>query len=358
MEVNIGIEMRDEYKRLETAKGALKFVRDFMLVKPDENVVINYDTFIDERVVMSLAQAVYAIGGIPSVIYTPTGKGFYAQSNPPAPLAAAVCEADVWIELAYAPIMHGEAYNQAVDVNGARYICATGMDVEMLVNCIANIDIDKVIELGELFKAKIENAKEIVVTSKQGTNIRGQMGGRKVRHSGIKASQKGYPVMMPGQTSWCPVEETIEGTLVFDGAIFPPESIGIIRNPIALKFKEGRLVDISGDGAEAKILKGWIESFNDPNMYRIAHFSQGFNPGVTKITGRIVEDERVFGCMEFGIGSQGLTVGGAHWGAASHTDGVVLYPTIMLDDLLLEEDGVYVDEEAREICRLLQISGY
>ena len=159
MDFNIGIEMRDEYKRFELAKGALKFIRDFMLVKPNENVVINYDTYNDERVVKALAQAVYAIDGVPTVIYTPTGTGFYAQSNPPAPLASAVCSADVWIELAYAPIMHGKAYNQAVDVNGARYICATGLDVEMLVNCIAKIDLDKVIELGEYFKTKIENSK-------------------------------------------------------------------------------------------------------------------------------------------------------------------------------------------------------
>jgi leucyl aminopeptidase (aminopeptidase T) len=358
MEITIGIEMRDEYKRLEVAKGALKFVRDFMLVKPGENVVINYDTCIDERVVKALAEAVYAIDGVPSVIYTPTGTGFYAQSKPPAPLAAAVCSADVWIELAYAPIMHGEAYRQAVDVNGARYICATGLDVEMLVNCITKIDIDKVIELGEYFKARIERTEEIVVTTKQGTNLRGKMGGRKVRHSGIKAKEKGYPVMMPGQTSWCPIEETIEGTLVFDGAIFPPESIGALRNPVVLEFKEGRIVDVYGEGHEAKIFKDWLDSFNDPNMYRLAHFSQGFNPGVTRITGRIVEDERVFGCMEFGIGSQGVKVGGAHWNAASHTDGIVLYPTIMFDGELLEKDGVYVDAKAREICRQLGIEGY
>ncbi len=145
---------------------------------------------------------------------------------------------------------------------------------------------------------------------------------------------------------------------MFDGAIFPPESIGPLRNAVVLEFKEGRLVDVSGSGPEAKLFRDWIDSFNDPNMYRLAHFSQGFNSGVTKITGRIVEDERVFGCMEFGIGSQGVKVGGAHWNAASHTDGIVLYPTIMLDGELLEEDGVYVDKKAREICRELGIDGY
>lgn len=358
MDFKIGIEMRDEYKRLEVAKGALKFIRDVMLVKPGEEVVISYDTCADERVVKALTEATYAIDGIPTVIYTPTGTGFYANSKPPRPFANAIADCDVWIEMAYAPIMHGAAYRKAVDENGARYICATGLDVEMLVNCVANIDYDKVIELGEHFKSLLQNATEIHVTTENGTNLRGNMGGRNVRHSGIKASMKGYPIMLAGQTSWCPVEESIEGTLVFDGAIFPPEELGILKYPVFLEFKEGRLIDVHGDGPEAKIYKDWFDSFGDPNMYRLAHYSQGFNPGVTKPTGRIVEDERVFGCMEFGIGSQGARIGGVGWDAASHTDGIVLKPTIILDGKVIEENGVYVDETARRICRELGINGY
>ncbi len=358
MDITFGIEMRDEYKRLEVAKGALKFVRDFMLVKPGENVVINYDTCIDERVVRSIADAVYAIDAVPVVIYTPTSDSFYADNIPPAPLAAAVCAADVWIELAYAPIMHGEAYRQAVDVNGARYICATGLDAEMLVNLITKVNIDKVIELGEYFCKRLEAADQIIIKSEQGTNLTASMKGRKVRHSGVKAKEKGYPVMMPGQTSWCPIEETINGTLAFDGTIFPPENIGKLSQPIILHIKDGRVVDITGDGNEAKIVKNWFASFNDPDLYRLAHYSMGFNPGVTKITGRIVEDERVFACMEFGIGSQGVKIGGSHWNAASHTDGIVLYPTIILDGQVFEQDGVYLDEHARKLCNELNIPGY
>jgi leucyl aminopeptidase (aminopeptidase T) len=358
MEFNIGIEMRDEYKRLEVAKGAMKLIRDVMLVKPGENVVITYDTYNDERVVRALANAAYTVDAVPTVVYTPTGKGFYSQNIPPAPLAGAVANADVWIELAYAPIMHGAAYKQAVDVNGARYICATGLDVEMLVNTIANVDYDMVIELGEYFRARIEKASEILVTSKEGTNLKGVLGGRKVRHSGIKASMKGYPVMICGQTSWCPIEETIEGTLVFDGAVFPPTYLGILSKPITLEFKKGRLIDVYGEGPEAQKYKDWFASFNDPNMYRLAHFSQGFNPGVTKLTGRIVEDERVFGCMEFGIGSQGVTIGGSFWNAASHTDGIVLHPTLSLDGEIIEENGIYIDSNAREFCKKLGVAGF
>lgn len=357
MEIKIGIEMRDEYKRLEVAKGAMKFVRDFMLIQPGENVVVNYDTLIDERVVHAIADAIYALDATPVIIYHPTAEKFYGE--PPAPIAGAIARATCWIEMAYAPFMHSAAYREAVDKNGSRYICATGMDTEMLTNLIGKVNIDKVIELGEYFKAKLQSSRHIRVTGANGTDLKGDMGGRKVRHSGIKASQKGYPVMLPGQTSWCPIEESINGVLVFDGAIFPPEEIGgPLSSPVILHFKEGRVVGFEGTGQEAKMFKEWIESFKDPNMYRMAHFSQGFNPGVTKITGRIVEDERYFGGMEFGIGSQGVTVGGAHWAAASHTDGVLLKPSIELDGEMLEQDGVYQDPTARAICAELGVAGY
>ena len=45
-----------------------------------------------------------------------------------------------------------------------------------------------------------------------------------------------------------------------------------------------------------------------------------------KPTGRIVEDERVFGCIEMGLGSQGPQIKGKTWKSASHTDGSSTQP--------------------------------
>ena len=42
MEYNIGIEMRDEYKSMEVAKGAMQLVRDIMLTKPGRNLVVTW----------------------------------------------------------------------------------------------------------------------------------------------------------------------------------------------------------------------------------------------------------------------------------------------------------------------------
>lgn len=354
MELNLGIEPRDKYLNLELMRGALKLVRDVMLIKENEEVVISGDTSSDDRVIYAVAQAVYAIGAVPTVIKYATASN--ACMEPPAPIAAAVAKADVWIEFAYAYIMHSEAFRNSM-AYGTRYICLTGMDVEMIVKTVARVDYETMIELGEYIKDKLEKTDEIVVKSKNGTYLSAYNQGRKVRHAGQKATKKGYPVMLGGQISWCPMEKTINGVLIFDGALWPPLELGKLAAPVKLTLEEGRIINIEG-GTEADIFKNWLASFNDENMYRLAHYSLGFNPGVPATTGRIVEDERVFGCMEFGIGSQGAAIMGEFWTAASHTDGTVVKPTMILDGVIFEEDGVYKDHNARALCKTLGVAGY
>lgn len=351
----IGMEMRDEYMSFELAKGALTLAKDVMLVKPGENVVITGDSCTDRRVVEAAANAVFSIGGQPTVIYYPTAPN--SCMEPYAPIAAAVEKADVWIEFTYSYIMHSPAFRAAIAA-GCRYICLTGMDVMMMVRTISNIDYGLVIELGEMLQRHVQEADEVIVRNASGTDLKAYNRGRKVRLSGKRATEKGYPIMLAGQISWCPLEETIEGTLVFDGALWPPLELGRLSSPVAMTLKDGRVSDIRG-GHEADVFRRWMESLNDPeNMYRLAHYSLGFNPGVTAITGRIVEDERVFGCIEFGIGSQGKSIMGEEWAAAGHTDGIVLNPTIILDGKVYEEEGIYKHPDVVALCKKMGISGY
>ena len=47
MEYPVGVEMSNTYLSFEVTSAALKLVRDFMLVKEGENVVITADTSQD-----------------------------------------------------------------------------------------------------------------------------------------------------------------------------------------------------------------------------------------------------------------------------------------------------------------------
>lgn len=354
MEVTSRIEPRDGYLAYEAAIGARKLVEEIMRVRPGESVVITVDTAGDDRVAELTAQAAAAAGASPVVIRYETRPT--SAMEPPDPVAGAIARADVWIEYAVGYLMHSDAFRAAV-ASGARYANFTGMDVQMLVDTVGRVDHGGLTRLGEALVGLLEQADEVRITSPAGTDLTARNGGRQINLRGLPATGPGQTVMLGGQISWNPLEETQQGTLVFDGAIWPPGELGLLRSPVRCTVQDGRVTAIDG-AADAAVFRRWMSGHGDENMYRIAHWSLGFNPGVLASTGRIVEDERVFGCVELGIGTKGAWIGGEHWVAAAHTDGSVLNPTIVLDGETIEEDGRYVHPDLVEACRALGMSGY
>ena len=354
MEVHSRSEPRPEYLSFETALAARKLAEDVMLVKAGENVVLSADTGTDMRAVNAVAQAVFAARAHPVIVWYEDIGG--SGKEPPAPVAGAIRQADVWIEFAVSYIMHSDAFRAAINA-GARYINLTGMDVHMLVSTIGRVDLKAAIEFGATLQQLIQASDQVRIDTPGGTSLTAVNGGRPVLLRGKRAERPGETVMLAGQVSWNPVEESIEGTLVFDGAVWPPPELGLLRERIVCEVHEGRVTKISGS-AEADIFVGWLRGFGDENMYRIAHVSPGFNPGVQHPTGRIVEDERVFGGVEIGIGAKGAWLGGTLWSAPAHTDGSMLNPSIYLDGVPIETKGRYVHPDLVRLAAEMGVPGY
>ena len=80
-------------------------------------------------------------------------------------------------------------------------------------------------------------------------------------------------------------------------------------------------------------------------MLKMAHIAYGFNPGAI-LTGSVVEDERVWGCTEWGIGYVS-TIDAPPDGqeAVSHSDGICLNSSVWLDDRQIMADVRSVDAE-------------
>ena len=153
--------------------------------------------------------------------------------------------------------------------------------------------------------------------------------------------------MLIGQVDWAPIEETINSTIVLDGAVWPPNELGLIKTAIVLEVKQGRVEAIRG-GREAKMLEKWLAQFQDPAMYNLAHVAYGCNPGA-KLSGQIVEDERVWGSVEWGLGYQAQSFGGKAGPAKSHTDGICLETSIWMDDEQVSKDGHFTHKELAEL---------
>jgi leucyl aminopeptidase (aminopeptidase T) len=214
----------------------------------------------------------------------------------------------------------------------------------ILKRCIGRTEeYKKVLELGDAMTELLEAATEMKMTTPAGTNLTCNIKGRLIDHASKRIFGPGEQTYVGGQVSWYPDPETINGTLVFDGSIWPPEEIGLINTPIQLRIDRGEITKVEGD-REANVLKQWFESWENPNIYKLAHLSYGLNPGA-RLTGNILEDERVFGCLEIGIGAQPPALGifkiDPAEATSGHTDAIMLNPTVELDGQVIEKDGAF-----------------
>lgn len=332
------------YMSFELKSGAIKIVRDVMNVKNGESVLIYGDTNTDSRVMDATAEAAYAQGAVPVIVRYETRPR--PGIEPPKPLAAALSAADVVIEYAVSYILYTKAFWDAMNTGKVRYLILSGMDVDMLVRCISRVDYSRMVQLGERLLELTKNASEFRVSSPAGTDLSCTIDKEMVRHSGRILSKPGWATLGGQVGLGTPKWGTTNGMLVFDGCIWPPDEVNVLREPVKLTIKENRIIKIEG-GVQARMFERWLRGLGDPHMFDLVHISYGFNPGVRRISGRILEDERVFGSLEVGIGAyQGRP-------AKGHTDGVVLNPSIWLDGKQIEKEGEYVDPTLIELSSQL-----
>ncbi|HBJ81076.1 aminopeptidase [Pseudothermotoga sp.] len=332
--------------RFELIRPAKKLINDVFEIKEGEEVVLTYDTLSDLQVVQITAAAAVEMGAKPVLICVPAPDGVGKAADPQLPLrtlSAALEHCDVWIEFNERWLLYSTVYEQAMKNNNLRYMCLVGMNSEMMQRTL-DLDLRKLREFLKKVTERISKARKVRITTAAGTDINFENHPhRPVICDSGEANLPGI-YMLPGQISWSPVFESINGKIVFDGSLVPPA--GILREPVELTIENGEIKRISG-GTESIIFKKWLESFKHRGMFRLAHISLGFNPGA-KLTGNVLEDERVWGCSEWGIGYIGedmIPDIKMEDQAPSHCDGVCLNSTIILDDAVVVKNGVVVDEE-------------
>jgi len=345
-----------ELYEYELGKSADILVRELFELKEGEIFAITADTESDIRVVNATARAAFAVGAKPIVILTPSPLGVGKAADPMLPvkaLEAVLKEADAWVEFNNKWLLYSTPYNTAINENKKlRHLCLVGMNADTMVRCIGRVNYPILNEFLKEVTKMTKKAKYVRMTTPAGEDVEFEnASNRPVFYNTGYANTPGSH-MLAGQIAWSPIFESIEGTIVFDGSVVPP--IGVLKNPIKLYIKEGEIKKIEG-GNEAKIYEKWLRSFNNPVMFRLAHVCYGFNPGA-KLTGNILEDERIWGATEWGIGHVGPALvpdipGGIP--GPSHSDGICLNTSVWLDGELIMKEGEIVHEELKELANEL-----
>lgn len=336
----------------ELHKAALILVQDMFRLKAGETIVITADTGSDQRVVQAVASAAHTVGAIPMVITLTSPLGVGKAADPLLPvnaLTAALCEADAWVEFNKQWLLYSTPFERAMAQNKRlRYMCLVEMTVDMMVRLLGRIDapllstfMHKVVDLTQA-------ATDMRITTPAGNDLSFTLLPQE-RTVSCDDGLSDTPGMhfLGGQITFVPDFDSINGKLVFDGTIAPP--CGFLKEPVVLDVEHGRVVRISG-GRQAAELRRWLESFADPNMFRLAHGCYGFNPGA-RLCGNVLEDERIWGCTEWGLGylspvdapPDGIQ-------AKSHMDGICLNSSVWLDGVQILHEGVVVHPELKYLA--------
>jgi len=343
-----------KYYDFELGNAADILIRDMLKVKPNETVVITADTESNESVVDATARSIFSQGAKPMVMWTatPGGVGKAADAMLPVEaLGAALAKADVWIEYNNQWLLYSTPFEIAVENNKKlRYINLVGMNPSMMVRTMGRVDIELLSKMLHKIADMNRNAKKVRAVTPAGTDILFEIDPTHlITCDAGEAYEPGGVYMLPGQINVVPRFGSINGTLVYDGSLVPP--CGLLKAPIILTIKDGIIKDVEGE-KQAVEFKKWLESFEDENMFKVAHMAYGLNPGA-QLCGDIVEDERVWGCIEWGIGYVSTIDADPGIDAKSHCDGICLNATVWLDDVKLLENGALVHPELKEMERKL-----
>lgn len=334
----------------ELGKAADVLMREMFAVKHGETIVITADTESDERVVNAAARSAFALGAKPMVVWLASPRGVGKAADPLLPvdaLAAVLCEADAWVEFNNKWLLYSTPFEVAMEKNARlRYLCLVGMDADMMVRVIGRVDRRALSAFLRGVTEMTRRAKRVRITTPAGTDLGFDNDPRHPITCDDGTAARPGMHMLAGQISWAPGLASINGTLVFDGSLVPP--VGRLREPVVLEIDQGRIVEIRG-GEQALAFQAWLKGLDDPGMYRLAHVAYGFNPGA-KLTGNILEDERVWGATEWGIGylvaadapPEGIR-------ARSHCDGICLNSSVWLDGENILDRGMVTHPELKKL---------
>lgn len=330
--------------KTELQIAADKLIRDIFGVRAGETVVLTADYDSNSNVLRAVSDSVREAGALVMTVTVPTPGSVGKAADPDlpiAPLSAALCACDVWIEFNHQWLLYSTPFERASQENKKlRYMCLVDFNEDLMIRTVGRVDTRQL----QIFMRKVaeltRNARTMRVTTPAGCDVSFEID--PAHYVACDCGDASIPGvhMLTGQINVVPRFGSIQGTIVFDGSVTPPFGHPP-RKPIRLTVKDGVIQSAEG-GEEAAAYEKYLRDFRDPGMLKMAHIAYGFNPGA-QLTGNIVEDERVWGATEWGIGYVSEIDAPPHGqDAVSHSDGICLKSSVWLDGVQIMDRGEIV----------------
>ena len=250
--------------------------------------------------------------------------------EPPAEVAAVMSSMDVVLCPTSKSMTHTDAKRNAQQ-KGVRVATLPGVTEDMMIRCM-NADYHKIAVLTNRLADLMEETSKIHVKAPGGTDVSLPVRGRKALRSHGLFREKGTGGNLPtGEAFLAPLENESSGLVVVDGSM---AGIGIVQEPIHITIENGSAASITG-GRDAEKLVELLE-IHGPLSRNVAEFGIGTNDKA-KITGVILEDEKVLGTIHIAFGDNVTMGGSVH--VQSHLDGLVTFPSVWFDETLIMKNG-------------------
>lgn len=298
-----------------------------LAVKPGEEVLIVTD---DSR--KAIGEALYQAAGNLGCekILMVMGEREVSGQEPPKAVAAAMKEADVVIAPTAQSLTHTNARIEAAKA-GTRVATMPGITEEMFSRGAMTADYTAVEKLTETIAEMLTKASSARI-EKDGKVLTINLNGRDgVPSPGVYREAGKCGNLPSGEAYIAPLEDGSDGEMIIDGSMV---GIGKLDSPLHMVISGGKLRSVAGEKSENLdiLLK------NETNG-TLCELGIGTNEAAI-LNGIILEDEKVYGTVHIAFGTN-TSFGGVNK-AECHMDGIILRPTLYLDDVKVIEDGVFL----------------
>ncbi len=247
--------------------------------------------------------------------------------EPPEEVSKAMLNFDVIICPTSTSITHTQAKINAVK-NGARLASMPGITSDMFEMGAITADYSEVEALTMKFTELLSKAK-VARIEKDGHILEMSLQGRKgVPSTGIYKNPGEAGNLPSGEAYIAPIEDSANGTTIIDGSMV---GVGLLKSPLVATIKDGKLIKLEGEDIDK--LGVLFESVNNAT---VGELGIGTNHAA-RLTGVILEDEKIYGTIHIAFGTN-ISFGGTNK-ANCHLDGIIMNPTLYLDDVMVMDKG-------------------
>jgi leucyl aminopeptidase (aminopeptidase T) len=302
-------------------------VQNCLAVKPGETVLVITDSLTRKigRVLWEAAKNERAEAILTEIIPRKTHG-----EEPPLALAECMKKVDVFLAPTAKSLSHTRARHIACEL-GARGATLPGI-TESIMRRALRADYSRIAAAALKAAEVLTQGATARLTTPAGTHlIMSLVGARALADTGLFHKRGQFGNLPSGEAFIAPVENSAHGTVVIDGSL---AGIGILSEPIRLTVRSGYVISISG-GRDAEQLRALIRPFGRLGR-NIAELGLGTNYRA-RLTGNILEDEKVAGTVHIALGDNASMGGTVR--VPSHLDGLLLKPTLEIDDRLIMKDG-------------------